>query len=121
MQTPEREYEAQLAGSFEKMQDTPSPKILTIKEGALVVFNKNNYPDYINGTSGIVEKLEDRYIVVRCLQDNKFITVRREEWKSFAYDINEETGDGSNDYDSNNNYGNYDCFLGFFTYFLLLQ
>ena len=75
------------------MQDTPSPKILTIKEGALDVFNKNNYPDYINGTSGIVEKLEDRYIVVRCLQDNKFITVRREEWKSFAYDINEETGD----------------------------
>ena len=35
--------------------------------------------------------------------------------------FNEETGDGSNDYDSNNNYGNYDCFLGFFTYFLLLQ
>ena len=31
--------------------------------------------------------------------------------------FNEETGDGSNDYDSNNNYGNYDCFLGFFTYF----
>ena len=93
LQTPEREYEAQLAGSFEKMQDTPSPKVLTVKEGALVVFNKNNYPDYINGTSGIVEKLEDRYIVVRCLQDNKFITVRREEWKSFAYDINEETGD----------------------------
>ena len=31
LQTPEREYEAQLAGSFEKMQDTPSPKILTIK------------------------------------------------------------------------------------------
>ena len=57
------------------------------------MFNKNNYPDYINGTSGIVEKLADRYIIVRCLNDNKFITVYREEWKSFAYDINEETGD----------------------------
>ncbi|MCM1324244.1 MAG: AAA family ATPase [Acetobacter sp.] len=89
----EKSYTAQLAGSFEKMQDTPSPKTLTLKEGALVVFNKNNYPDYINGTSGIVEKLEERYIVVRCLQDNKFITVRREEWKSFAYDVNEVTGD----------------------------
>lgn len=89
----EKTYTAQLAGSFEKMQDTPSPKSLTLKEGALVVFNKNNYPDYINGTSGIVEKLEEKYIVVRCLQDNKFITVRREEWKSFAYDVNEETGD----------------------------
>lgn len=88
-----KDYEAQLNGSFEKMQDTPSPKTLTLKEGALVVFNKNNYPDYINGTSGIVEKLEDRYIIVRCLQDNKFITVRREEWKSFAYDVNEETGE----------------------------
>ena len=93
LETEAKDYEAQLNGSFEKMQDTPSPKTLTLKEGALVVFNKNNYPDYINGTSGIVEKLEDRYIIVRCLQDNKFITVRREEWKSFAYDVNEETGE----------------------------
>jgi ATP-dependent exoDNAse (exonuclease V) alpha subunit len=93
LNTPERSYEATLAGSFEKMQDTPSPKTLTLKEGALVVFNKNNYPDYINGTSGIVEKLDERAIIVRCLQDNKYITVRREEWKSFAYDIDEETGD----------------------------
>lgn len=93
LQTQEKSYEARLAGSFEKMQDTPSPKTLTLKEGALVIFNKNNYPDYINGTSGIVEKLEDRFIIVRCLQDNKFITVRREEWKSFAYDVNDETGE----------------------------
>ncbi len=93
LKSEERSYEAALAGNFEKMQDTPSPKVLTLREGALVVFNKNNYPDYINGTSGVVEKLEERYIVVRCLQDNKFITVRREEWKSFAYDIDEETGE----------------------------
>ena len=89
----ERSYEATLTGSFEKMKDTPSPKTLTLKEGALVIFNKNNYPDYINGTSGIIEKLDERAIVVRCLQDNKYITVRREEWKSFAYDIDEETGE----------------------------
>jgi len=86
-------YEAKLNGSFEKMQDTPSPKTLLLKEGALVIFNKNNYPDYINGTSGVVEKLTESAIVVRCLQDQKYITVRREEWKSFAYDIDEETGD----------------------------
>ncbi len=91
--TTEKSYEAKFTGTFEKIIDTPSPKNLTLKEGALVVFNKNNYPDYINGTSGIVEKLADRYIIVRCLNDNKFITVYREEWKSFAYDINEETGD----------------------------
>ena len=93
LKTKEQTYEAQADGNFEKMQDTPSPRILTLKEGALVVFNKNNYPDYINGTSGIVEKLDDRFIVVRCLQDNKFVTVRREEWKSFAYDLDEETGE----------------------------
>ena len=57
------------------------------------IFNKNNLPDYINGTSGIVEKLADRYIIVRTLNDNKFITVYKEEWKSFAYEINEETGE----------------------------
>lgn len=93
LESDEKSYEAQLNGSFEKMQDTPSPKTLVLKEGALVVFNKNNYPDYINGTSGVVEKLEERAIIVRCLQDNKYITVRREEWKSFAYDIDEETGE----------------------------
>lgn len=89
----ERSYDAQVVGSFEKMQDTPSPKTLVLKEGALVIFNKNNYPDYINGTSGVVEKLDERAIVVRCLQDHKYITVRREEWKSFAYDIDSETGE----------------------------
>lgn len=93
LQTAERSYDASLSGSFENMKDTPSPKTLTLKEGALVIFNKNNYPDYINGTSGVVEKLDERAIVVRCLQDNKYITVRREEWKSFAYDIDEETGE----------------------------
>lgn len=93
LQTAEKSYDASLSGSFENMKDTPSPKTLTLKEGALVIFNKNNYPDYINGTSGVVEKLDERAIIVRCLQDNKYITVRREEWKSFAYDIDEETGE----------------------------
>ena len=93
LNTEARSYDAKLTGSFEKMQDSPAPKTLILKEGALVIFNKNNYPDYINGTSGIVEKLDERLIVVRCLQDNKYITVRREEWKSFAYDVNEETGE----------------------------
>jgi ATP-dependent exoDNAse (exonuclease V) alpha subunit len=91
--TLEREYEAQSVGSFEKMFDTPSPKSLTLKVGALVVFNKNNQPDYINGTTGIIEKLEDQAIIVRCLKDNRYVTVRREEWKSYAYDIDEETGE----------------------------
>ncbi len=91
--TPIKTYEAKFTGTFEKIKDTPSPKNLTLKEGALVVFNKNNYPDFINGTTGIIEKLADRYIVVRLLKDNKIITVYREEWKSFAYDIDELTGE----------------------------
>lgn len=93
LKTKEYTYEAKLTGSFEKMQDHPSPKFLTLKEGALVIFNKNNYPDYINGTSGIIEKLDDRAIIVRCLNDNKYITVHREEWKSFAYDIDDISGE----------------------------
>ncbi len=95
LDSKERSYEAQLNGFFEQMQDTPAPKNLVLKEGALVVFNKNNYPDYINGTSGMVVKLDERSIVVRCLQDDKYVTVRREEWKSFVYDIDEETGEVS--------------------------
>lgn len=93
LKTKEKSYEATFTGTFETLKDTPSPRTLTLKEGALVVFNKNNLPDYINGTSGVVEKLGEKYIVVRTLNDNKFITVFREEWKSFSYDINEETGE----------------------------
>lgn len=91
--TAPKSYEASYTGTFETLKDTPSPKTLTLKEGALVIFNKNNLPDYINGTSGIVEKLADRYIIVRTLNDNKFITVYKEEWKSFSYEVDEQTGE----------------------------
>ncbi len=93
LETEEKTYLAQTNGSFDKMFDTPCPKTLILKTGALVVFNKNNYPDYINGTSGVVEKLDEKFIIVRCLTDNQYITVRKEEWKSYAYDIDEDSGD----------------------------
>ena len=38
-------------------------------------------------------KFDERLFGGRCREVNYFITVRREEWKSFAYDINEEPGD----------------------------
>jgi ATP-dependent exoDNAse (exonuclease V) alpha subunit len=67
-------------------KDTPAPRILTLKTGALVIFNKNNSSGvWINGTSGIVEKLDTEVITVRILANNNIVQVKREEWNDYKY------------------------------------
>ena len=84
-------YEAKTKGSFEKATDTPAPKTLTLKKGALVIFNKNNPPYFINGSTGEVIDLKKEYLKIRLLKDNKIITVNKEIWQSFAYDYDAKT------------------------------
>ncbi len=84
-------YEAKAKGSFEKATDTPAPKILTLKKGALVIFNKNNPPYYINGSMGEIVDLKKEYLKIKLLKDNKIITVNKEIWQSFSYDYDAKT------------------------------
>ncbi len=86
-------YEAKLKGSFETAKDFPSPKTLCLKKGALVIFNKNNANEWINGTSGIVEDLSENAIKVRLLSGGRVVYVKREEWKSFSYDYDILSGE----------------------------
>ncbi len=93
IQNYEMTYECQTSGSFDNIKDTPSPALLKLRIGALVIFNKNNnQQNYINGTSGIVEDLKEEYIKVRIIKENRVIEVRREEWVNLTYDYDEETG-----------------------------
>ena len=91
IQSDEKTYEATLKGSFEKALDTPAPKSLTLKVGALVIFNKNNPPFYINGSMGEIVDLQKEYLKVRLLQNNKVITVSKEIWQSFSYEYDAKT------------------------------
>ncbi|MBQ8251392.1 MAG: AAA family ATPase [Alphaproteobacteria bacterium] len=87
----EKTYEAKAKGAFEKALDTPAPKSLTLKVGALVIFNKNNPPSFINGSMGEVIDLQREYLKVRLLQNNKIITVGKEIWQSFSYEYDAKT------------------------------
>lgn len=85
-------YVCQTKDSFDDAKDAPAPRVLTLKVGALVIFNKNNNPIWINGTSGIVEELEEDVIKVRILNNDTVVPVKREEWKNYAYDYDRDTG-----------------------------
>lgn len=57
-----------------------SPDVLTLKEGALVMFTRNNFDEgYVNGTQGIVVGYNGRYPVVHT-HDGLEITAKPAEW-----------------------------------------
>lgn len=88
---PQRNYECRTTGTFDEAKDAPAPRVLTLRKGALVIFNKNNGSKWINGTSGIVESLSDSIIEVRILKSNEVVAVKREEWKIYQYEIDRDT------------------------------
>ena len=90
--SPIKNYVCTTSGIFDEAKECPAPRILNLKKGALVIFNKNNAPKWINGTSGIIEQLENDAITVRVLHSGEITTVKRETWKSYQYEIDELTG-----------------------------
>ncbi len=84
-------YEAETIGTFTKMTETPAPQTLVLKEGALVIFNKNNPPYWINGSTGTILQLDEDFIWVQLLNNRKTVLVKRETWESFIYEYNKET------------------------------
>ncbi len=82
---------AEKTGFFTQKAETPAPEVLALKEGALVIFNKNNPPLWINGSTGIIVQMEQDIIWVQLTQNNKLVPVQRETWESFTYEYNKET------------------------------
>lgn len=84
----EVQYRSELEGVFEKMSESayPAPKVLKLKVGAMVIFNKNDKDkQWINGSVGIIEELERAYIVIRLLSSNKTVIVGKDEWENKEY------------------------------------
>lgn len=84
-----KKYKASKNGSFEKSSTVPAPEELVLKEGALIMFNKNNSPEWINGSTGIIEMLGTDIIKVKLLDSDRTVIVTREQWESKEYEIEE--------------------------------
>ncbi|MEP6628800.1 MAG: AAA family ATPase, partial [Ginsengibacter sp.] len=88
--TPSFTYNANIEGDFpENMY--PAEGALVLKEGAQVMFLKNDIMKrYFNGKIGTVKSLDDEEIVVEC--DGKDIFVAQETWENSRYTLNRSDG-----------------------------
>ncbi|NIK73618.1 hypothetical protein FHS56_001131 [Thermonema lapsum] len=78
-------FEAIVEGDFPPSM-YPVEKELSLKEGAQVMFTKNNWSkDYYNGEVGIVRAIDEDEILVEVPEKSKEIVVEREEWENIRY------------------------------------
>jgi hypothetical protein len=84
-------YKAKIENDFPE-NTYPADEVLQLKEGAQVMFLKNDVIDkrYFNGKIGIVTQLSESTIIVKC--DDGDITVRKEVWENIRYTLNRATG-----------------------------
>ena len=72
----------------------PAASELILKEGAQVMFAKNDLSRdklFFNGKIGRVKAFEDNIIVVKCPDDDFPIRVEMAEWQNMKYTLNDET------------------------------
>lgn len=90
LNAPVYKYEAEIKNEFSE-NAYPAEEVLYIKEGAQVMFIRNDAADkgkrYFNGKIGTVTKLEEDKIFVQCPDDIREIEVEREEWKNIRYTL----------------------------------
>lgn len=91
----ERVYEAGVEGDF-NFRDFPADYELHLKEGAQVMFVKNNWDkDYYNGKIGRVVAMDGQQITVETEDedgDTRIINVSREIWEKVEYVWDDEEG-----------------------------
>lgn len=90
LNTPEFSFTAKVEGEFPE-SSFPTDRVLILKEGAQVVFIKND-PErrWVNGTLGRVKTLRKDFIEVE-LEDGNIYEIEPEGWGNVKYEYNEET------------------------------
>lgn len=84
-------YDATVAGNIDVGKHRfPAPDRLQLREGARVIFVKNNKPMWLNGTLGEVVSLKKESIKVKILESGNIVSVSRETWKKLRYRYNYE-------------------------------
>ncbi|MCT4552566.1 MAG: AAA family ATPase [Alphaproteobacteria bacterium] len=87
----EIEFAAETSGDADRMKAAfPAPEKLVLKEGALIMFVKNDPSKrWVNGSTGVVLAIESDSIVVEV--NGKVRRVEKEIWEHVSYNYNEET------------------------------
>ena len=86
-------YQAQIEGNFPEYS-YPTSEVLTLKEGAQVMFVKNDPTGdhrYYNGRIGEVVEISESRVCVLCAGDAEGIEVEPLEWENAQYQLNPET------------------------------
>lgn len=86
-------FDAEIKGDYPELS-YPTEKRLTLKDGAQVMFIKNDASGqqrYYNGRIGHIVYLDGNTIQVLCPGDPSPIEVEREAWENVKYEINEKT------------------------------
>jgi len=89
----EYHFTAQITGDFPE-HIFPTPAYLQLKEGAQVMFIRNDpsvHKLYYNGKIGRISKISDKNISVICSGDPKKIEVEPIIWENIKYTLNDET------------------------------
>ncbi len=90
-----RKYEARISGNFPE-NAFPGPEELVLKEGAQVMFIKNDPTGrkrFYNGKIGKVTDLDDETVTVVCEDDETPIVTSRVKWDYVSYKTDAETGE----------------------------
>ncbi|MDR1361387.1 MAG: AAA family ATPase [Rickettsiales bacterium] len=78
--------------------EAPSPKLLTLKVGTLVMFTNNSKPNWHNGSMGVITGFEkdendgEDIIIVSTLPNKKEVRVIKTEWEKKQYYYDKKSG-----------------------------
>lgn len=85
------EFEGEIEGDF-PLASLPTPMTLTLKEGAQVIFVKNDKDkQWVNGTLGTITAIDSENAEVEVeTEDGRLLTVGVETWENMRYTFNEK-------------------------------
>ena len=89
----EWKYSPEITGDFPD-KIFPLDEILRLKEGAQIMFVKNDLSfdkKYFNGKMGVIKSLSAKEILVHFPEENKTIEVEKYEWQNIHYKVNDTT------------------------------
>ncbi len=87
--TPLFSFEGEIEGDFPE-RNFPTDKVLNLKEGAQVMFIKNDMERirrYYNGKIGTIKKIEEDKIVVIFPGESSELTVEKDTWNNIRYTV----------------------------------
>lgn len=91
--SPTQSYHAVVKGDFPE-RNFPIDSLLELKEGAKVMFLKNDTEmprRYYNGKIGVVCEMTENVVLVQCPDDEEPIAVEPAMWENISYEQNPET------------------------------